>query len=70
MKKTILILLLVKVTLLSVAQTNRGKTYNKDTIPKYRFEIGTDLLWLIDKNELPGYSLQLKIHNKSKKHPG
>lgn len=70
MKKIILILLLIKVTLLGVAQTNSGKVNNKDTIPKYRFEVGTDLLWLIDKNELPDFSLHLKIHNKSKKYHG
>jgi hypothetical protein len=54
MKKNILIVFLVQLTFLSVAQPNKGKSYNKDTIPKFRFEMGTDLLWLIDKNELQG----------------
>jgi len=73
MKKTFFLLLFFNLAFFSYSQTSykSGRTASgKDSLARYRFEVGTDLLWLIDKNSLPGYCLQLKINNRSKKHPG
>lgn len=67
MKKTTLLLLVALSVQMTFAQK---KTKLKDSIPKHRFEVGTDLLWLIDKNTLPAYTMQLKIHNKPGKRDG
>jgi len=73
MKKTLFLLLFFNLAFFSYSQTSykSGRTaHDKDSLARYRFEVGTDLLWLIDKNSLPGYCLQLKINTNSKKHPG
>jgi|GEM_PF-3374683 len=73
MKKTFFLLLFFNLAFFSYSQTSykSGRTANsKDSLARYRFEVGTDLLWLVDKNSLPGYCLQLKINTNSKKHPG
>ncbi|NOU16758.1 MAG: hypothetical protein HOO91_04290 [Bacteroidales bacterium] len=73
MKKTLFLLLFFNLAFFSYSQTSykSGRMANsKDSLARYRFEVGTDLLWLVDKNSLPGYCLQLKVNTNSKKHPG
>ncbi|NOU16760.1 MAG: hypothetical protein HOO91_04300 [Bacteroidales bacterium] len=73
MKRFLFLFLFLSFALFGSAQNNHRSDKSvsrKDSLSTYRFEVGTDLLWLVDKNSLPGYCLQLKINNRSKKHLG
>ncbi len=66
MKKTTITMLL----LLAICAAQAQKKKTADQIERKRFEIGTDLLPLIGKNNLPGYAMQFKLHNMSDKFKG
>lgn len=63
--KNFLLLTCVSICLLGLFAKKEARG-QADTTKFYRWEVGTDLLWLIDKNTLPPTTLFLKINNKWK----
>jgi len=53
-----------------MAQTEQKKPESLNYSSNYKYEVSTDLLGLIGKNELPKYTLQLKIHDVFKNQNG
>lgn len=63
MKKILVLFLFSQIAIYCMAQTEQKKLESLNFSSDYKYEVSTDLLGLIGKNELPKYTLQLKIHD-------
>ncbi len=70
MKKILLTILCFQIACYCMAQAELRKPESLKFPSNYKYEVSTDLLGLINKNELPKYTLQLKIHDVFKKQNG